>query len=133
MAGSFSTVRYGSQGKLRMKFYFCFVLLFACFSAHAKDSCDLPEGVTEGKPVVKVSPMIKGGIKDGDCALVSFKLAEKKGSDGRGLVPKSIKVVSTSNKKLAKAVKKAVSRWLYLSKSHQPGDILHYSYVYKSE
>ncbi|WP_339068193.1 hypothetical protein [Teredinibacter turnerae] len=116
-----------------MKIYFCFILLFICFSAYAKDSCDLPEGATEGKPIIKVSPMIKGGVNDGDCALVSFTLVEKSGSDGRGLVLKSIKVVFASNKQLAEAVEKAVSKWLYLSNSHQSGENMHYSYVYRSE
>ncbi|WP_185233953.1 hypothetical protein [Teredinibacter franksiae] len=116
-----------------MKTIVAFIIAFISISAYAENTCELPEGATTGKPVVKVNPNIKSKVNEGDCALVTFKLVEKKGSEGKGLVPKSIKVVSSSNKTLAKAVKKSVSKWLYLSKSHSAGDVLYYSYEYKNE
>jgi hypothetical protein len=92
----------------------------------------MPEGKTMGMPLIKTEPDVTGDIKNGDCALISFRLIEKQGKY-IGLVPDSITVEQTTNDQLAQAVRRAVSRWMYSTKQHKAGDLLYYSYVVNTD
>ncbi|WP_045858673.1 hypothetical protein [Teredinibacter purpureus] len=116
-----------------MKNVFLIFSLFLAGLANAEDGCAIPQGTETGNPLVKVSPKVSGSIPSGSCALVSFMLKEKPGTEGKALVPTSIEVEKSTNKKLAKAVKTAVSKWLYLSKSHNATTKYYYSYAFISE
>jgi hypothetical protein len=70
------------------------------------------------KPVVHVAPVYPAhAIEEQACVIVSFSLHEKKGTNGKALVPVKIKAEAFTSKKFVKPSVKAVSKWLYLSKS----------------
>ncbi|WHI50271.1 hypothetical protein P3339_17735 [Microbulbifer sp. MLAF003] len=77
---------------------------------------DIPE--SKAKPTIKTIPVLpKGNGKYlPACIVVSFELAEIPKSEGRGLIPRKIKIEGSSNKAWDKPMEVAVSRWLYLSK-----------------
>ena len=95
--------------------------------------CSLPQGATSGKPLVKVEPETTSSIPDGSCVLVSFMLKDKPGADGQALIPTSIKIEQSTNRALSRAVRSAVAKWLYLSKSHSKETKYYYSFVSQSE
>ena len=66
-----------------MKSIFLIISLLLAGLAHAEDDCAIPQGTEAGNPLVKVSPKVSGSVPSGSCALVSFMLKEKPGTEGK--------------------------------------------------
>ena len=83
-----------------------------------------PTGLTEGKPVVRVEPVVGADLReDGvdSCIVLVYGLKEKRGSEGAALVAYKPKAVSQSDGvggKEMKAAERAMSKWLFLAKTH---------------
>lgn len=81
-------------------------------------------GLTEGKPLVRVEPVVGQELReDGvdSCVVVIYGLKEKRGSDGAALLaykPKAVAHSEDVTKNEKKAVERALSKWLFLAKTH---------------
>jgi len=81
------------------------------------ESCEIPKGINEAKPVVKVGVSGANKFDSGNCATIVFELKEKSKQGDKGLIPTNIEIFSSNNKKFAKKAKKATKKWLFLSKN----------------
>lgn len=113
-----------------MKKLFLIISLFLTDLTYAQENCSPPQDANIGNPVVMVSPKVSKDTSGGACALVSFMLKEKPGTEGKALMPTSIEVEKITDKKLAEPVKKAMSKWLYFNRSHNTSTKYYYSYVF---
>jgi hypothetical protein len=81
-------------------------------------------GLIEGKPLIRVEPVVGSELReDGvdSCVVVTYGLKEKGGTDGAALLVYKPKAVAQSHdvtKKEKKAAERALSKWLFLAKTH---------------
>ena len=94
------------------------------------------EGLTEGKPVVKVAPIyprraIRKGIEG--CVTLGYRLIRKDVDEPRALVASEIEVRGSTEphrSAFEKAAKKALIKWLFLASTHDESDgVSYYSVV----
>ena len=104
----------------------CILALFVqVWSSIASADCKVATGdLAEGKPIVKVSPVyprkaLRKGVEA--CVILSYSLIPKPGAEGEALIPGDIDVVSSTEdlaKPFVKASKRALRKWLFLTKNH---------------
>jgi hypothetical protein len=82
------------------------------------------EGLIEGKPLIRVEPTVGSELReDGidSCIVVTYGLKEKRGTDGAALLvykPKAVAQSDDVTKREKKAAERALSKWLFLAKTH---------------
>ena len=81
-------------------------------------------GLIEGKPLVRVEPVVGSELReDGvdSCVVITYGLKEKRGTDGAALLvykPKAVAQSDDVTKRETKAAEHALSKWLFLAKTH---------------
>lgn len=93
-------------------------------------------GLTEGKPLIRVEPVVGSELREDNiesCVVVTYGLKEKRGTDGGALLVSKPKAVAQSDdvtKREIKAVKRALSKWLFLAKTHEASkEPIYYSVI----
>lgn len=93
-------------------------------------------GMIEGKPLIRVEPVVGPELReDGidSCVVVTYGLKEKRGTDGAALLVHKPKAVAQSDdvtKKEKKATERALSKWLFLAKTHDASrESIYYSVI----
>lgn len=93
-------------------------------------------GLTEGKPVIRVEPVVGAELREDaveSCIVVAYGLKEKRGSDGSALLAYRPKAVAQSvdvTKKEKAAAERALSKWLFLAKTHDASkEPIYYSVI----
>lgn len=82
-------------------------------------------GLIEGKPLIRVEPVVGPELREDmldSCVIVVYGLKEKRGTDGAALLAYRPKAVAHSNdvtRKEKKAAERAMSKWLFLAKTHE--------------
>lgn len=104
-------------------------------SAPACGGFDLT-GLTEGKPVIRVEPVVGPELREDaldSCIVVAYGLKEKRGTDGAALLaykPKAIAQSEDVTKKEKNAAERAMSKWLFLAKTHDASkEPIYYSVI----
>ena len=103
-----------------------FSLSFAAESDIAAPACGgfVAAGLIEGKPLIRVEPVVGSELREGgidSCVVVTYGLKEKRGTDGAALLVYKLKAVAQSDdvtKREKKAAERALSKWLFLAKTH---------------
>lgn len=111
-----------------MRVLFLFLLLVSVKSFAQEAECgDLTHlhALKAGNPIVKVAPKYprQGTARPTPgCAVITFELIPKKGTDGKALIPSSLKVYAASEPRFGKVSIQAIEKWLYLAKNveHAP-------------
>ncbi len=92
--------------------------------------------LTEGKPLIRVEPVVGAELREDDidsCVVVTYGLEEKRGTDGAALLAHKPKAVAKSDdvtKKEMKAAERALSKWLFLAKTHDASkESIYYSLI----
>lgn len=81
-------------------------------------------GLIEGKPLIRVEPVVDSEVcedKIDSCVVVTYGLKEKPGTGGAALLvykPKAVAQSDDVTKKEQKAAERALSKWLFLAKTH---------------
>lgn len=81
-------------------------------------------GLIEGKPLIRVEPVVGSELREDNvdsCVVVAYGLKEKPGTDGAALLAYKPKAVAQSDdvtKSEKKAAERALSKWLFLAKTH---------------
>ena len=81
-------------------------------------------GLIEGKPLIRVEPVVGQELREDDidsCVVVTYGLKEKRGTDGAALLvykPKAVAQSDDVTKREKKAAERALSKWLFLAKTH---------------
>ena len=111
---------------------------FAEESSSAASTCgglDLT-GLTEGKPLIRVAPVVGSELREDEvdsCIVVAYGLKAKRGTDGAALLaykPKAIAQSDDVTKKEVKAAERAMSKWLFLAKTHDASkEPIYYSVI----
>jgi len=93
-------------------------------------------GLTEGKPVIRVEPLVGAELREDavdSCIVVAYGLKEKRGTDGAALLAYKPRVIAQSDdvtKKEMKAAESAMSRWLFLAKTNDASqEPIYYSVI----
>lgn len=93
-------------------------------------------GLVEGKPLIRVEPVVGAELREDDidsCVIVTYGLKEKRGTDGAALLayrPKAVAQSGDVTKKEAKAAERALSKWLFLAKTHDASrESIYYSMI----
>ena len=118
--------------------------LIGCSAAFAKEAstaatvCDGfdPAGLVEGKPLIRVEPSVGTELREDEidsCLVLAYGLKEKRGTDGAALLVHKPRVVAQSDdatKKEIKAAQRAMSKWLFLTKTHDASkEPIYYSVI----
>lgn len=92
--------------------------------------------LTEGKPLIRAEPVVGSELREDNiesCVVVTYGLKEKQGTDGAALLVSRPKAVAQSDdvtRKEIKAVKRALSKWLFLAKTHEASkEPIYYSVI----
>ena len=93
-------------------------------------------GLTEGKPLIRVEPVVGTELReDGidSCVVMAYGLKEKRGTDGAALLvhkPKAVAQSSDVTRKETRAAQSAMSKWLFLAKTHEASnEPIYYSII----
>jgi len=92
--------------------------------------------LTEGKPVIRVEPVVGAELREDaveSCIVVAYGLKEKRGTNGDALLAYKPKAVAQSDdvtKKEKAAAERALSKWLFLAKTHDASkEPIYYSVI----
>ena len=111
---------------------------FAAENSSAASTCggfDVT-GLTEGKPLIRVEPIVGSELREDlvdSCIVVAYGLKEKRGTDGAALLAYKPRAVAQSDdvtKKEMKAAERAITKWLFLAKTHDASkEAIYYSVI----
>lgn len=93
-------------------------------------------GLVKGRPVIRVEPVVGSEFREDDkdsCVVVTYGLKAKRGTDGTALLvykPKAVAQSDDVTKKEKKAAERALSKWLFLAKTHDASkEPIYYSVI----
>ena len=94
------------------------------------------DGLIEGKPLIKVAPMyprraMRKGVEG--CVTLGYGLKKRDARQPDGLVASNVAVLGSTDShrsSFESAAKKAISKWLFLAKTHSTSDeVAYYSVI----
>ena len=120
---------------MRTSFVFVMLLIVMPVCWADCEPSDIDE-LTEAKPVIKVAPIyprraVRKGIEG--CVTLGYGLVERDPEKPGGLIATNIVVLGSTEPQrgaFEKAAKRAITKWLFLTRTHSPTDeIAYYSII----